>query len=116
VGCVAKVVGGGLVAIATSPAAFADDCSRAVLVLTTRAAPSACAATVIDRTTPRALGALALRRAGDRWEITAAEPHGLDRPWVPAAREAGPRVSAPATSTATQHDATPNDADLRADD
>jgi competence protein ComEC len=115
-GCVAKVAGGGLVAIGTSPAAFADDCARAVLVLTTRAAPPACNATVIDRMTPRTLGALALRRAGDRWEVTAAEPRGLDRPWVPAAHAGAARVSAPAASTATQHDATPPDEDLRADD
>jgi competence protein ComEC len=115
-GCVAKVAGGGLVAIGTSPAAFADDCARAVLVLTTRQAPPACGATLIDRTTPRALGALALRRVGDKWEITAAEPRGEDRPWAPAARELGVRAGVPAASAATQHDATPREEDLRADD
>jgi competence protein ComEC len=115
-GCVAKLAGGGLVAIGTSPAAFADDCARAVLVLTTRAAPPTCAATVIDRATPRALGALALRRVGDKWEITAAEPRGEDRPWVPAARERGGRVSVPAASAATPRNATPGAEDLRADD
>jgi competence protein ComEC len=115
-GCVARVAGGGLVAIGTSPAAFADDCARAVLVLTTRAAPPACGATVINRMMPRALGALALRRVDERWEITAAQPRGQDRPWVPAAREGGASVSVPAASAATQHDATPSAEDLRADD
>jgi hypothetical protein len=71
---------------------------------------------VIDRMTPRALGALALRRVGERWEITAATPRGQDRPWVPAARDGGTRVSVPATSAATQRDATPREDDLRADD
>jgi hypothetical protein len=32
-GCVAKLFGGGLVAIGTSPAALSDDCARAVLVV-----------------------------------------------------------------------------------
>src|SRR6202035_5578204 len=58
-GCVAKLGVGGLVAIGTSPAAFADDCARAVLVLTTRAVPPACGATLIDRSVPRQGGALA---------------------------------------------------------
>jgi len=115
-GCVAKLFGGGPVAIGTSPAAFADDCARAVLVLTTRAPPPACGAMVIDRTTLRALGALALRRVGDKWEITAAEPRGEDRPWVPAAREGGAHVGVPAASAATPRDATPSAEDLRADD
>jgi len=116
-GCVAKVVGGGVVAIGTAAAAFADDCARAVLVLTTRAAPPACGATVIDRTAPRALGALALRRVGDKWDIMAAEPRGEDRPWVPGAREGAAHASVPAAgATATPRDATPSAEDLRADD
>ncbi len=116
VGCVAKVAGGGVVAISFSPAAFADDCARATLVLTRRAGPASCGATVIDRMMPRTLGALALRRAGGRWEITAAEPRGEDRPWVPAGSEGGAHLSVPAASTATPRDATPREEDLRADD
>jgi competence protein ComEC len=115
-GCVARLAGGGVVAIGTSPAAMADDCARAALVLTTRAAPPACGAMVIDRMTPRELGALALRRVGGGWEVTAAEPRGQDRPWTPAAREGRARVSVPAAGSATQHDATPGEEDLRADD
>ena len=115
-GCVARLAGGGVVAIGISPAASADDCARAALVLTMRVAPPVCGATVIDRMTPRALGALALRRAGNGWDITAAEPRGQDRPWVPAAHEGAARVSVPAAGAATQHDATPHEEDLRADD
>ena len=115
-GCVAKLTGGGVVAVGISPAAFADDCARAALVLTTRSAPPACGAMVIDRMTPRQLGALALHRVGAGWEVTAAEPRGQDRPWAPAAREGGARVSVPAAGSATQHDATPREEDLRPDD
>ena len=64
-GCVAKLIGGGVVAIGTSPAAFADDRVRAALVLTTRTASPACAATVIDRNASRQGGALAVRRDGN---------------------------------------------------
>ena len=116
-GCVAKLFGGGLVAIGTSPAAFADDCARAVLVLTTRAAPPECGATVVDRTASRQGGALALRRAGDAWEVTAARPRGEARPWVAVTGAGGgARVSAPKAGTAEQRDATPRVEDLGADD
>jgi len=110
-GCVAKVSGGGLVAIATSPAALADDCARAVLVVTTRAAPPDCAATTVDRKARRSGGALALRRAGAGWEITAARPASQDRPWAPGTGERGRTAERPAA-----RDATPPPDDLGADD
>jgi competence protein ComEC len=115
-GCVARLDGGGLVAIGTSPAAFADDCARAALVLTTRAAPAACGATVIDRTASRQGGALALRRVEGAWEVTAARPPGEARPWAAGgAARATARVS-PKSGAAVQHDATPRAEDLGADD
>jgi competence protein ComEC len=114
-GCVAKLSRGGLVAIATSPAAFADDCARAVLVVTTRAAPPHCAAVVVDRNLWRAGGALALHRTGPRWEITAARPSSQDRPWAPVARS-GARVRTPTTDGPAARDATPRPEDLGADD
>ena len=117
-GCVAKVAGGGVVAIGTSPAAFDDDCARAVLVVTTRTAPPGCAARVIDRAAWRQGGALALRRVGSTWTVTEAQPHEQDRPWAPAAGErgGGTRVIAPTPAASDQHDATPREDDLRADD
>jgi competence protein ComEC len=115
-GCVAKLLGGGLVAIGTSPAAFADDCARAVLVITTRMAPPECGATVIDRTASRQGGALALRREGNEWAITQARPRGQDRPWAPAGAGGGARASAPKGGAAEQHDATPGAEDLGVDD
>jgi competence protein ComEC len=116
-GCVAKVAGGGVVAIGTSPAAFDDDCVRAVLVVTTRTAPPGCATQVIDRQAWRRGGALALRRVGHGWAITEAQPRGQDRPWAPAPSERGARrTSAPKPATSDQRDATPREDDLRADD
>jgi competence protein ComEC len=115
-GCVAKLSGGGLVAIGTSPAAFADDCARAALVLTTRRAPWACAATVIDRTASRQGGALALRRVGEAWQVTAARPPGQVRPWATGSSGATTGVNAPKSGAAGQRDATPSAEDLGADD
>src|SRR5262249_58072916 len=49
-GCIGKLAGGGLVAYALSPDAFAEDCIRAALVVASRGeAPADCKATVIDR-------------------------------------------------------------------
>jgi competence protein ComEC len=115
-GCVARLFGGGLVAIGTSPAAFKDDCARAVLVLTTRVAPPECRATVIGRSASRQGGALALRRAGNAWEVTAARPRGDVRPWAAGAAAGGARVSVPKSGAAEQRDASPREDDLRADD
>jgi len=116
-GCVAKVIGGGLVAIATSPAALADDCARAALVVTSRVAPPTCVATIVDRNARRAGGALALSRVGQRWEITAARPASQNRPWAPAAvAGSGERNRAPTADRAAPRDATPRPDDLGAED
>ena len=113
-GCVAQLARGGLVAIGTSPAALAGDCARGALVLTTRRAPPECGVTVVDRSASRQGGALALRRVGDAWEVTAARPRGEERPWAAAGGAA--RVSVPKTGTAARDDATPRAEDLGADD
>ena len=116
-GCVARLADGAIVAIATSPAALADDCRRAVLVLTTRVAPPRCGATIIDRTARRAGGALALRRGEKGWYVTAAQPPGQDRPWAPAvATGESARVNVPAAERPVVRDATPRTEDLGADD
>jgi len=116
-GCVARLADGAVVAVATSPAALADDCRRAVLVITTRVAPPRCGATVIDRTARRAGGALALRRGETGWDVTAAQPPGQDRPWAPAlATGESARAGAPAAERPVARDATPRAEDLGADD
>jgi competence protein ComEC len=114
---VARLADGTIVAIATSPAALADDCMRAVLVLTTRVAPPRCGATIIDRTARRAGGALALRRGEKGWDVTAAQPPGQDRPWAPAVVTGeSTRVSVPGAERPAVRDATPRTEDLGADD
>jgi len=89
-----------------------------VLVVTTRAAPPDCAATIVDRKARLAGGALALRRVGPGWEITAARPPSQNRPWAPATR-AGSGGARSGTATAEQpapRDATPRAEDLAPED
>jgi competence protein ComEC len=69
--------------------AFAEDCGRAVLVVSPRQAPASCAAhrniALVDRKVWRQSGAVALRRVGDGFETTLARPPGYNRPWARAA-------------------------------
>jgi competence protein ComEC len=83
-GCVTQLPDGAFVALARRADALADDCARAALVVTTRQAPAACAASVIDIERLRRQGALALRRARDGFAVDAIRPKGIDRPWSPA--------------------------------
>jgi competence protein ComEC len=106
VGCIGRLKDGRLVSMALSAEAFAEDCARAAVVVSPRQAPGNCAALLIDRGVWRANGAVALRLAGDRFEVTAARPPGYERPWSPqslttrenmptlrpAARDATPRI------------------------
>jgi hypothetical protein len=72
----------------------------------------------IDRTMRAATGALALRRVGKSWDITAARPDGYDRPWARAAAAARPVSGDQATppSGPAGRDATPRSEDLDAGD
>lgn len=99
-GCVAKPFGGGLVALGTAPAAFVDDCAR--VVVTKRAAPSQCAATVINRDALRHGGALALRRIVYAWDVTATRLRGEARPWEASGAGGRARIAAPAAGPAAR--------------
>jgi competence protein ComEC len=81
-GCVARLPDGAVVAVTRTAAAFADDCIRAALIVTLRPVPADCAAQVIDRATLRKTGALALTRRNGQFEMTAARPDGIERPWT----------------------------------
>src|SRR4029078_3716750 len=81
-GCIASLAGGKLVSQVMMPDAFEEDCQRASVVVTRRELPTECKALVIDRKVSRGNGAIALRRSGEGFEITAARPAGLDRPWA----------------------------------
>ena len=117
-GCVVPMADGALVAQALQPEALADDCARAMLIVTTRQAPQPCAAAVIDRARLHPQGALALTRKANEFSVDAVRSKGLDRPWSPAipseiendaalvARPSAPRAQ----------DATPSETDLQAED
>ena len=117
-GCIAKLADGSLVAIAKTLEAFEEDCRRAVLVLSARDAPPACAALVVDRQVWRRAGAIALRRVGQGFEITAARPAGHDRPWARAVAQPGDTPEAARTTPARPQprDATPRAEDLEPSD
>jgi competence protein ComEC len=84
--------------------------------VTARNAPPVCDALIVDRNTIRARGAMALRRNGEKWEITAARPAGQDRPWARAG-DLPAETATPATpSQAQPRDATPKPEDLEAGD
>ncbi|RYB02164.1 ComEC/Rec2 family competence protein [Lichenibacterium ramalinae] len=106
-GCVAPLPGGGFVSLVADAAAFAEDCRRARIVVTTLVAPRPCAApVVIDRLALAASGAVALRRDGEGWRRRDARGIGEDRPWSPApaperrraGRDAGAETAADAAA------------------
>jgi competence protein ComEC len=113
-GCIGRLAGGKLVAQMLAPDAFEEDCSRASVVVTTREAPPVCAALVIDRGVSRANGAIALKREGDGFALTAARPSGQDRPWARAAPT--PAETAQPVARPQPRDATPRAEDLEAGD
>ncbi len=118
-GCVAQLADGRFVALTLRPDALADDCERAALLVTTRQAPPACAATVIDRERLRRQGAMALRRTRDGFVVDAVKPKGVNRPWSPAAAgdaETEPATPAPRPAVPRAVDATPAEADVQAED
>jgi competence protein ComEC len=81
-GCAARLADGAAIAVSRTAAALADDCTRAALIVTLRAVPGDCAATVLDRKTLQRNGAMALTHRNGNFEAVAARPEGLDRPWA----------------------------------
>jgi competence protein ComEC len=114
-GCIGRLADGKLVARVTAPDAFEEDCRRAILVLTTREAPPRCAAAVIDRRVSRGMGAVALKRTSDGWEIAAARPSGQDRPWA-RAKPGAAEIASRAAPRSSARDATPRPEDLEPGD
>jgi competence protein ComEC len=109
-GCVATLPDRSFVALSSSAEALAEDCAKAALVVSTRAAPPDCAALLIDRDELRASGALDIMRKGKSFDVVRANPQGQDRPWakrllLPARTE---QIDQPAS-----HDATPRPEDLQ---
>jgi competence protein ComEC len=116
-GCVVALADGALATHANSAAALSDDCDRAVLIVSSRQAPRDCAAAVIDRDRLRRQGPLVLRRKADGFEVEAAKPRGLDRPWAPTSGDSVADVSTLSRPQAAGgKEATPSESDLQPDD
>jgi competence protein ComEC len=95
VGCVARLRDGRLVAMSRVLDAFAEDCARAVIVVSAHAAPSReCQALLFDRDVLRGHGAVSLRIQGAHTEISQARPPGYQRPWAEPARRTQPASEA----------------------
>src|SRR5262249_11171338 len=110
-------VGGGLVVgIERTGEALGEDCRRAVLVVSARDAPPGCAALVVDRQVWRRSGAMAMRRLGERFEITTTRPLGFDRPWRRAVAPESDAPALPRGMPPQPRDATPREEDLEAGD
>jgi competence protein ComEC len=84
-GCVGILASGQTVSLIFDRAAFAEDCTRADIVVTPLFAPLGCAAgIVIDRDTLKKTGALTLTFAKDGVQMRSARAPDEDRPWSPA--------------------------------
>jgi competence protein ComEC len=116
-GCVVQMADGKFVALSLKADALADDCERAILLVTAKPPPPGCAATVIDLARLRSRGAMALRRTNRGFIIEAAKPRGVSRPWAIAEESASEAEPAAAARVAPRGaDATPAEADLQVDD
>jgi competence protein ComEC len=118
-GCVAPAASGAFVALTQRPEALADDCERAVLIVTARPVPQGCSAAVIDAERLRRQGGLTLRRNRSGFVIDAVRPVGLDRPWSPAiSGESEPEstIRIQGAPTPRSIDATPAESDLQPED
>jgi competence protein ComEC len=114
-GCIGRLADGRLIALARSIEAFEEDCRRAAVVASPRDAPTGCAALVIDRNVLRRTGAVALRRTGEGFAMSAVRPPGYDRPWAQARASPTSTSATPAAGTPAP-DATPRPQDLEPGD
>ncbi len=115
IGCIGKLRDGRLVSMALTTEAFAEDCRRAAVVVSSREAPPTnCASTLFDREVWRAHGAVALRWIGDRFEQSVTRPDSYERPWTQ--RPINSMADAQPVSKSLPRDAAPRSDDLDADD
>jgi competence protein ComEC len=113
-GCIAKLADGRAVALALTAEGMIEDCEIAALVVAARNAPPTCAATLVDRNTVRADGAMSARWTGDGFAFEVTRPATYQRPWTQPRTPTAP-LSAP-TRPVPPRDATPRPGDLEADD
>jgi competence protein ComEC len=96
-GCVGFLASGRTVALVLDVAAFAEDCTRADIIVTPRFAPLGCATNiVIDREKLKQTGALTLAFAKDGVvQMHAARAADEDRPWSSAPKRGWGRSAPP---------------------
>jgi competence protein ComEC len=112
--CIARLADGRIISQVIAPDAFEEDCARTAIVVTGRDAPPGCQAMAIDRKTSRNGGAIAVKRTGDSFDVTAARPAGQDRPWARSVSQ--PDEPARPVTRPQSRDATPKAEDLEAGD
>jgi competence protein ComEC len=118
VGCALKLSDGRYVTIARRADAFADDCEKALVIVTFRQPPPNCGTTILGRDQLRSSGSMAIWRRGDSLVIEAARPKGSDRPWAhtDVAEQASQTVQGEAAPSARPADATPSEPEIAPDD
>ena len=115
-GCIGKFHDGRFISMVFELEAFAEDCARAAVVLSTRDAASGnCAATLVDRNVWRSNGAVALRWSANRFEQTVTLPPGYNRPWGHGSENATANFRT-AAALRLKDDASPPPENLDADD
>ena len=115
-GCTAALHDGRIVAFAQSVEAFDEDCARAAVVLSSRTAPGACKALLVDRPAWQRDGATALYVNGEGFAVAVARPPTEDRPWARARGAGAVGDGAPVNRRRPSPDATPRADDLEAGD
>ena len=100
---------GRYVTIARRADAFADDCEKALVIVTFRQPPPGCRATVLDGERLRSSGSMAVWRRGNQLLIEAARPEATDRPWAHREERAqtATQQAEPSLPSAPPVDATP---------
>ncbi len=91
--CIAELPNGGSIAVVTRWEAFAADCARATVVVSTLTAPADCRAQVFDRHSLARTGAVGLIGSGAHFLLATDRSILEDRPWspAPASNEHAPR-------------------------
>ena len=102
-GCIARLYDGSIVAVATRPEAFADDCESAGIVVSSFDVPRLCKSPGIDRSMMETTGAVSLRRTNGEWEVKTVRSPNSDRPWYGRAKPADPDVFSRFKKTAAKN-------------
>jgi competence protein ComEC len=117
-GCALKLSDGRYVTIARRADAFADDCEKALVIVTFRQPPPGCRATILGRDQLRSSGSMAIWRRGEGLVVEAARPAGFDRPWAHREEivQAAAMSTNPASRATSPADAMPQEIEIAPDD